>query len=309
MPLVEPTDVAHADFDLYEDADASSLIVPFRTEGHATPIFCVHSPLGSTGYYANLARALPSNVPFYGINAVGAFGDELPLESFEAMAQHYIRAIRAVRPRGPYVLAGHSSGAYIAFEMCLRLGTTDAPRCIVIEQDAPTRAGAFVSQKDHGAPDMLSTLIKLLTVIATLQARPLPDDPDTMRRVFATAPEDRQLVILADWLKQLRLLPQNAGPEMAGGFLCSAGAHGAAEAQWSPRGRSYDGLLCVVQANDSVVVLGTESVTDPTKYADWQSYCTRPMRHFHVPGNHLSLMIEPYVAETARCIQKFLAEN
>jgi thioesterase domain-containing protein len=51
------------------------------------------------------------------------------------------------------------------------------------------------------------------------------------------------------------------------------------------------------------------AATDPARYADWQLHSTRPMRHFHVGGNHLSLMIEPHVAQTAQCVQMFLREN
>jgi thioesterase domain-containing protein len=292
------------------DADDISLIVPFRPLGHTTPIFCVHSPLGSTGYYASLARALPAGIPFYGINAVGAFGDASPLESFEAMAERYIREIRAVRPHGPYILAGHSSGAYIAFEMCLRLGVAEVPSCIVFDQDAPRQNGLLATPKIDTPTDMLGVLIRLLAVIATLQQRALPDDPDVMRGKFATAPKDRQFVILADWLKHLSLLPPDAGAEMAGGFLRSAGAHGIAEAEWTPHGQLYHGQLCVIQADDAVVLPGVEvAATDPTKYGDWQLHCARPIRHFHVAGNHLSLMIEPYVAQTARCVETFLREN
>jgi thioesterase domain-containing protein len=308
MAAAGQTHIAVAGLDI--DVDESSLIVPFRTEGREMPIFCVHSPLGSTGYYASLARALPAGVPFYGINAVGAFGDEAPLDSFEAMAERYIREIRAVRPHGPYILAGHSSGAYIAFEMAIRLGLAEVPKCIVLDQDAPSREGLLAAPKTDTPPDMLGVLIRLLAVIATLQQRSLPDDPESMRRAFATAPKDHQFIILAGWLKDLGLLPPNAGAEMAAGFLRSAGAHGTAEAEWTLRGRRYQGQLCVLQAIDSVVLPGySVAATDPARYADWQLHCTRQMRHFHVGGNHLSLMIAPYVAQTAQCVGTFLREN
>jgi thioesterase domain-containing protein len=289
---------------------AADLIFPLREEGDATPIFCAHSPLGSTGYYAKLAWSLQSRHAVYGINAVGAFGEGEPLDCFEQMAERYIAAIRSLRPHGPYILAGHSSGAYIAFEICLRLGSREAPRCIVLDQDAPRQDGFLPAQKRIAEPDQLGVLIRLLAVIATLQSRPLPDDADRMRQTFKEAPPERKFSILADWLKQLQLLPRNAGPEMAGGFLRSAAAHGHAESRWTLRGRRYDGRLCVVQARDLVDLPGVNvGVTDPGRYALWQQHCSRPIHHVHVTGNHLSLMVEPYVAETARCVQSFLMET
>ena len=48
-------------------------------------------------------------------------GTTRPHRSIEEMARAYIDEIRALRPRGPYLLAGYSGGGVVAFEMAQQL--------------------------------------------------------------------------------------------------------------------------------------------------------------------------------------------
>jgi thioesterase domain-containing protein len=45
---------------------------------------------------------------------------ETPQTTVEEMANHYVESVRQVHPRGPYLLAGHSLGAAVAYEMAQR---------------------------------------------------------------------------------------------------------------------------------------------------------------------------------------------
>ena len=44
-----------------------------------------------------------------------------PHRSIEEMARAYVEEIRALRPHGPYFLAGYSGGGVVAFEMAQQL--------------------------------------------------------------------------------------------------------------------------------------------------------------------------------------------
>ena len=95
--------------------------VPIKTSGRRTPLFCPHIVGGHLFFYDVLARHLNEEQPLYGLPARGFDGRTPPDSSIEAMAAHCIRNMKQVQARGPYLLAGYCSGAYIAFEMARQL--------------------------------------------------------------------------------------------------------------------------------------------------------------------------------------------
>ncbi len=113
--------------------DRSSL-VPFRTEGAKTPLFCIHGLGGEVRGYAELARLLDADRPCFGIRA-GAV-DEQRGTTIEAMAAGYIAEIRAAVPTGPYFLGGYSAGATLAYEMAQQLTVSGERVPLVIAFDS-----------------------------------------------------------------------------------------------------------------------------------------------------------------------------
>lgn len=91
------------------------------------PLFLIHSVGGNVMNYRVLARALPADLPVYGLQAVGLDGVTAPLTSIAAMAARYLDEILAVQPRGPYRLGGGSMGGVIAFEVARRLRALGQP--------------------------------------------------------------------------------------------------------------------------------------------------------------------------------------
>jgi phthiocerol/phenolphthiocerol synthesis type-I polyketide synthase E len=248
------------------------------------PVFLVHSALGSSGYYANLARQLGRESPLYGINSVGLFGDAAPLATCEEMASHYIEEIRRVIPKGPYVFAGHSSGSYIAFEMCLRLAEKEAPLCVIIDQ-LPPRPVALADLAPLG--DLNRHVVNLICLIATFYGQPPPNDPETLYQELRHRDDKDQLGLIAQWLRQLRLLPTTATPETAAAYLNVISLNYVAAARWSPRDRTYEGRLVVINVQDNKF--------PETSYAKWQRFCKQEIAMSRVPGNHVSLMVPPDV--------------
>lgn len=96
-------------------------LVAIQPNGTAIPIFMVPGVGGNVLIFAQLARLLGPDQPFYGLQARGLDGNEAPFVSVPAMAKHYIAEIRSLRPQGPYVLAGICTGGLIAYEMAQQL--------------------------------------------------------------------------------------------------------------------------------------------------------------------------------------------
>jgi thioesterase domain-containing protein len=89
-----------------------------------------------------LARPLGPARPRLVVQPHGFAGTAIP-DSIEAMAADRIRALRALRPQGPYLVGGYCNGAFVAFEMARQLVAAgeEVPVVIVIEARAPRGSG------------------------------------------------------------------------------------------------------------------------------------------------------------------------
>ncbi|WTL23158.1 amino acid adenylation domain-containing protein [Streptomyces sp. NBC_01498] len=103
------------------ETEPSSRLVPLRTEGTSTPVYCWP---GLGGYPMNLrllAEETGTGRPFYGVQAYGINAGEIPYPTIREMAAEDVKAIRGLRPHGPYQLWGYSFGARVAFEAAYQL--------------------------------------------------------------------------------------------------------------------------------------------------------------------------------------------
>jgi len=124
--LATADDVA-AEFPLAADTQSSSVptgprsLVEITRGGNRPPLFCVHGAGGNVLNFRDLSWGLHHDQPFLALQARGVDGASDPHRSIEEMAQAYIDEIRALRPHGPYLLAGYSGGGIVAFEMAQQL--------------------------------------------------------------------------------------------------------------------------------------------------------------------------------------------
>ena len=91
-------------------------LVPIQRRASKQPFFMVHGDYA----YRHFARHLDPEQPVHGIvsllnESVARYPD------VENRAAHYIKALRSCQPRGPYFLGGHSAGGLIVFEMAQQL--------------------------------------------------------------------------------------------------------------------------------------------------------------------------------------------
>lgn len=98
-----------------------SSLVSIQPHGNQSPLFLIHAVGGNVLGYRWLAEALGTDRPIYGLQARGLDGQQTPLTSIEEMASSYLEEIKLVQPQGPYFLAGHSFGGFVAFEMAQQL--------------------------------------------------------------------------------------------------------------------------------------------------------------------------------------------
>jgi nonribosomal peptide synthetase DhbF len=95
-------------------------LLPIRTSGEQSPLFCVHPVSGVAWCYSGLQGHLPAGLPIYGLQLDTASKSAWPRDLAELTAS-YADRIREVQPTGPYRLLGWSLGGGIAHAVASRL--------------------------------------------------------------------------------------------------------------------------------------------------------------------------------------------
>ncbi|HET9338033.1 MAG TPA: amino acid adenylation domain-containing protein [Casimicrobiaceae bacterium] len=145
--------------------DAGAPILPVNTGGSRPPFVYLHGDFSGGGFYSRtIAHALGPDQPTLIVHPHGLTEDTIPA-TIEEMAADRLRAVRAVQPRGPYLVGGHCNGALVAFEMARQLAAAgeSVPAVVLIEADAPSetpdddaRPGSYVKFNAPGGPRVLA---------------------------------------------------------------------------------------------------------------------------------------------------------
>src|SRR5258708_25056904 len=96
--------------------DAQRLfVVRLNRGGDRALLFCAPTFGGGVSAYLDLAQAVAPERSVWGIKAAGLRGEELPSPDVPVMAAAYVREMREVASGGPYLVAGWSVGAFVAY--------------------------------------------------------------------------------------------------------------------------------------------------------------------------------------------------
>ena len=107
--------------------DAFEVVLPLRSQGCRSPLFCIHPGAGISWSYCGLMKHLGLDYPIYAVQARGLARPEPLPTSIEQMAADYADQIRKTQPAGPYCLLGWSVGDLVAHAVATEL--QQAPRC------------------------------------------------------------------------------------------------------------------------------------------------------------------------------------
>ncbi|HEY7322509.1 MAG TPA: amino acid adenylation domain-containing protein [Candidatus Binatia bacterium] len=93
-------------------------VVEIRPGGSKPPLFLIGAGHRLSPY---LEDQLNEDQPIYGLSFVGMFEQEIYPTTVIEIAASYAESIRSVQAKGPYYIAGYSSGGVIAFEVARAL--------------------------------------------------------------------------------------------------------------------------------------------------------------------------------------------
>ncbi len=286
--------------DASPDAGAASSLVPIQPAGTRPPLFCVHPAGGDVLCFAALARHLGPDQPFYGFQSRGLSGGGEPLTRIEDMASYYIGEMRRVQPRGPYRLGGWSLGGVIAFEMARQLREQgDEVALLAILDSVPD-----LTAEAAGFQNDVDFLLDMAAYVESLWGKSLGlkrEDLEGMESHGA----DTQLDLFAERLREADFLPPGAGVEQLGRILRVYKANAAAAGEYDPR--PYAGNLTLIRAAD--MPPRSPDTDGPLSEPDlgWSRVVQGSVEIVPVPGQHLTILAEPYVEGLARELERRLS--
>jgi thioesterase domain-containing protein/acyl carrier protein len=121
--------------------DRSSLpfspLVPVQPLGTRSPLYFVHGSGGEPTGSLELSRCLGSDQPVYGLRSLGLCGGPVQ-HSVPEIAEHYVKCIRRIQPKGPYCLSGFCFGGLVAYEMARILTSHNEKVPVLALFDAPS---------------------------------------------------------------------------------------------------------------------------------------------------------------------------
>jgi amino acid adenylation domain-containing protein/thioester reductase-like protein len=250
-------------------------LVPLRREGSGRPLFLIHGLGGYATALVPLARGLAVDCPVYGLQAQGLDASQTPHDSIEAMAAFYLGEIRAVQPKGPYLLGGWSMGGVIALEAARQLG---------------------------GAGEEVALLAMLDTYLSLADFQKLDlDDQAVLRwiapRLKLSVAELRKLPLERQWerIEEQAMRSEGIGVAEIHRLAVVCKAHLAA-------------LRCYVpQPYPRPVVLFAAGRGGGNPTAPWVSLCPR-LRVEPVSGDHYTMLCKPDVELLAERLGRQLRE-
>lgn len=276
-------------------------LVPIRAGTDRTPLFLVHPLGGNVLCYVRLAKHLPAEQPVYGLQAAGSDPGSTPLASVPELARTYLEAIRRVQPRGPYRIGGWSFGGVIAFELARQLRREDAAsveQLILLDPIA-----RLPGKRDPVAGNaLLEWFFWELIWLERSGNAPVDAIPAGLDE------EEKFDFIMARATAAGVLRPGSSRASVRRLFRMFS-AHWEALMAYEPGILDQD--LTLVRASDRLpMVLLPMHTAAGTLHTDpmngWARHTSGRVDVIDVPGDHLVLMEEPYVAEVARRIAEAL---
>ncbi len=263
----------------------NSLVILQAGDPTKRPLFFVHPAVGDVLCYADLARRLGSEQPFYGLEARGLHGGQEPLASVEELASYYVQLVKSAQPQGPYSLGGWSLGGLVAFEMAQQFHT----------QAQQVRLLALVDPSEIGVrPDVEPDELRLLAGLARGMGLPLEDivsQADEARELSL----DERLAKLLELARRANALPPEMGLQEARQAFQVFKSNIRALRHYVPR--PYAGPLALFKASEQEDVAQED--------LGWGAWAQEVQVRV-VPGGHYTIVREPNVGILAEQLKPYL---
>ena len=282
--------------DYLEQASSWSALVPMKKADTGVPVFLVHPAGGSVLCYRTLADAVDAD--FFALQAPGPdVGRDVPCGVAEFAAE-YVDEIRRVRPAGPYVLGGWSSGAVIAAEVTRRLEQLGEKVRLLFVLDSPVPLPAAE----------VDAVTLLLWFLEDLDLGFHADEATEQDRAeLLGLPEEQRLAA------GMALVARRTGESvdvddtaLAHAFEVFSGVVRACRTYESPQ---LAADVVVLRAASGRVSEFTGHPNDGDDDWGWHTTTTGQVTAMRAPGSHYTLLADDNVDNVATVLAEHLREN
>lgn len=278
-------------------------LVPIRPNGDKRPMFFVHPMGGNVLCYVRFAKYLPDDQPFYALQAAGVDSGTEPLRSVEEIAAGYIESIRRVQPTGPYVIGGWSFGGFVAFEIArqLRAAGEELQRLVLLDTTALNPGRRRTTDDDA----LLGWFFWELLWLQRGGDSPLELIPSELTRL-----EDK-----FDFIAQLAIdegvLPMGSTGAVVQRLFHVYEANWRAAFDYRPETVEQD-MVLIRAAEPLPDVLNSMHTAIESMHEDpsngWRERTSGGLDVVVVPGDHLTIMEEPYVGHMVKTITELIGQ-
>ncbi|WP_455827269.1 cytochrome P450 [Pseudomonas graminis] len=269
------------------------------------PIFCVCGLGGMPHYLLPLSNALAHARPLVFFQAVGVDGAESPLGSVEEMAQRYLQEMKAIQPTGPYVLAGHSFGGLVIYEMAQRLTEQgEQVENLLLLDTTLIKNNDLYSTREANASDRTMAMFELAGMLRRFAGKSC--DEDWPKNMIALNLDEQASKLEEELGDSGAILPGSVIDNIIETYLVSFSA------MERYRPLPYAGPITLFRAQD---IFPEESLHpsrkigtyfgDPT--LGWQGLCPA-LRVSVVRGDHFTIALAPNATELASAMLGTLNE-
>ncbi|MFJ8015657.1 amino acid adenylation domain-containing protein [Streptomyces sp. NPDC096339] len=278
-------------------------LVPIRPAGSKRPMFFVHPMGGNVLCYVRFAKYLDDDQPFYALQAAGGDPGTEPLRSVEEIAASYIEAMHRVQPSGPYVIGGWSFGGFVAFEIArqLRAAGEEIARLVLLDTTA-LNPGRRLTTDDEALLGWFFWELLWLRRGGDSPLELIPGRLTTLEEKF-------------DFIARLAI-DEGVLPAGSTGAVVRRLFH-VYEANWKAafayRPEVVDQDMVLIHAAEPLPgVLNSMHTAIESMHADpsngWRDRTSGVLDVVDVPGDHLTIMEEPYVAHMVGVVTELIGQ-
>ena len=267
-------------------------LVPIHATGNLPPIYFISGIAMDVSTIQPLLKYLGADQPVYGLEYSGIDPQTKALASIEAIATLNIKALKKNQTGEPYILCGYSFGGMVAFEMAKQLINNGDSSAHVYFFDALSPDLTPVVTPEMGMRDLMNHIEDLFHIKLNIPSDELKSlDNKNIYRSIGTA--------LAEKPESELKLPDYT--------------------EFSSRLETLKIQQSITYHPEKVpypipiTLFRSESNEFKEQYLGWEKYSTNRIYLKIVPGDHQSMMKEPYAKflgkemkqELVKIIQKF----